>query len=102
VRLPRPIGQTVSIVGALIIGEATVKAGIVSPPTVIVVSTTGISTFIIPRYNISQSIRFLRFPLIILAASLGLYRVFIGILFILIHLTKLRSFSVPFLSPIAP
>jgi spore germination protein KA len=102
VRLPRPIGQTVSIVGALVIGEAAVKAGIVSPSTVIIVATTGISTFIIPRYNISQSIRILRYLFMILAASFGLYGIFIGFLFILTHLAKLRSFGVPFLSPLAP
>ncbi|WP_232229073.1 spore germination protein [Paenibacillus zanthoxyli] len=102
VRLPRPVGQAVSIVGALVIGEASVSAGIVSAPMVIIVSITGIASFIIPSYSQAITIRLLRFPMMFLAGSLGLYGVLLGVLFILIHMTRLRSFGVPYLSPIAP
>lgn len=102
VRLPSIAGQTVSIVGALVIGEAAVRAGIVSASMVIIVSITGIASFIIPRYNLALSIRVLRFAMMILSAVLGLYGIFLGIFAILIHMAKLRSFGVPYLSPLAP
>ncbi|WP_042208796.1 spore germination protein [Paenibacillus durus] len=102
VRLPRPVGQAVSIVGALVIGEASVSAGIVSAPMVIIVSITGIASFIIPSYSQAITIRLLRFPMMFLAGTLGLYGVLLGVLFILIHMARLRSFGVPYLSPLAP
>ncbi|NEY20301.1 spore germination protein [Bacillus ginsengihumi] len=102
IRLPRPIGSAVSIVGALVIGQAAVQAGIVSAPVVIIVSSTGIASFTVPRYNLGTAYRILRFPLLILAGTLGLYGIVIGVFFILAHLLKLRSFGVPYLSPIAP
>lgn len=99
-RLPKPIGQTVSIVGALVIGEAAVTAGIVSAPLVIVVATTGIASFMFPSYSFSSAIRLLRFMMIFLAGNLGFYGILLGVFFILIHLVQLRSFGVPYLSPI--
>jgi spore germination protein len=102
IRLPRPIGGTVSIVGALVIGQSAVQAGIVGAPLVIVVSITGIASFMFPSYSLTGAIRLLRFPMMILAAMLGLYGILLGIFFILIHLTRLHSFGVPYLSPVAP
>lgn len=102
IRLPSPAGQTVSIVGALVIGEAAVKAGIVSSSMVIIVSITGISSFIIPRYNLALSIRVLRFGIMILSGTLGLYGLYMGVLCLLIHLARIESFGIPYLSPLAP
>lgn len=102
VRLPKPVGQTVSIVGALVIGEAAVTAGIVSPPMVIVVALTAIASFAIPAFNIAISIRILRFPLMVISGVLGFYGIMLGLVAILIHLCSLHSFGVPYFSPIAP
>lgn len=102
VRLPRPVGQAVSIVGALVIGEAAVQAGIVSPAMVIVVAVTAIASFTIPAFNAAITIRMLRFPVMALAAVLGFYGIMLGVLAILIHLCSLRSFGVPYLAPVAP
>ncbi|WP_373228755.1 spore germination protein [Cohnella sp.] len=102
VRMPRQVGQAVSIVGALVIGQAAVEAGIISAPVVIIVATTGIASFTIPRFNFSYGIQFLRFPMILLAGTLGLYGIVLGFLGILLHVTSLRSFGVPYFSPIAP
>ncbi|MDR4947558.1 spore germination protein [Neobacillus cucumis] len=102
VRLPKIVGQAVSILGALVIGQAAVEAGIVSAPMVIVVSITGIASFTIPRFNMAISIRLLRFPFIFLAGMFGLFGIVLGILIILTHLSKLRSFGIPYLSPVAP
>ena len=102
VRLPRPIGQAISIVGVLVIGEAAIRAGIVGPPMVIVVSMTGIASFVVPHFNLAIGLRLLRFPLIVLASVLGIFGVVVGFLAILVHLCSLRSFGIPYLWPVAP
>ncbi|MFC4560083.1 spore germination protein [Virgibacillus kekensis] len=101
-RLPKQIGSAVSIVGALVIGEAAVSAGIVSAPMVIVVALTGVASFTIPRYSASAAIRMLRFPMIILAGTLGLLGIILGIITIVVHMATIRSFGEPYLSPMAP
>ncbi|MCL4440970.1 MAG: spore germination protein [Firmicutes bacterium] len=100
VRLPRPIGQAVSIVGALVIGDAAVSAGLVSAPAVIVVALTGISAFVV----ISQSDAniFLRLFFTIMAGFAGFFGLILGVVLVLTHLASLRSFGVPYLSPVAP
>lgn len=102
VRLPRSIGQAVSIVGALVIGQSAVQAGIVSPLMVIIVAFTGIASFTFSSYALGIAIRILRFPLMILAGFLGLFGVMIGIIMISVHLASLRSLGIPYLSPVAP
>jgi len=102
IRLPKPVGQAVSIVGGLVIGEAVVQANMVSPTTVIVVALTGIASFGIPSYSFALAIRILRFCMIFLAATLGLYGMLLGLLVMQAHLVSLRSFGVPYFAPIAP
>lgn len=102
VRLPRPVGQTISIVGALVIGQAAVQAGIISAPIIIIVSLTGIASFLIPHPEMSQAISILRFPLIISAGTFGLYGLTAFMLAILIHLVSLRSIGVHYMTPLAP
>ncbi|HJV17199.1 MAG TPA: spore germination protein, partial [Bacillales bacterium] len=101
-RLPRSVGQAVSIVGALVIGQAAVQAGFVSPVMVIVVALTAIANFSTPTFAMAISARLLRFVLMGLATMLGFYGIMIGIMFMTIHLCSLRSFGVPYMSPIAP
>ncbi|WP_284037897.1 spore germination protein [Neobacillus sp. 114] len=101
-RLPKQVGAAVSIVGALVIGQAAVQAGLVSPLMVIVVAITGIASFMIPRYSEGVALRLIRFPIMMLAGTMGLYGLALGFIAIVIHLCKLRSFGVPYLSPIAP
>lgn len=102
VRLPVPVGQAVTIVGALVIGQAAVQAGLVSATMVIVVAATGIASFTFPRFNFGIAIRLIRFPMILLSATLGLFGITIGLLAILTHLCAMRSFGVPYLSPVSP
>ncbi|MDN5362831.1 MAG: spore germination protein [Moorella sp. (in: firmicutes)] len=102
VRLPRPVGQALSIVGALVIGQAAVNAGLVSPAMVIIVALTGISSFVMPAFAMAITLRLLRFPLLLLAGTAGFYGIALGLLVILVHLTTLRSFGVPYLAPVAP
>lgn len=101
-RLPKQIGQALSIVGALVIGQASVQAGIVSPATVIVVALTGISSFAIPAQGMATAIRLLRFVFTILGGALGLYGMMLGVVMLLFHLASLRSFGIPYLYPVAP
>lgn len=102
IRMPRAIGSAMSIVGALVIGQAAVQAGLVSAGMVIVVSFTAISNFVAPSLSIAIAARLLRFGLMILAGTLGLFGIMAGMLAILIHLASLRSFGVPYLMPLAP
>lgn len=100
VRLPRPVGQAVSIVGALVIGEAAVTAGLVSGLMVIVVALTAVSSFVVPVYTDVAAI--LRMIFLILAGVLGIFGVGIGLLVLLVHIVSLRSFGTPYLAPLAP
>lgn len=102
VRLPRQIGQAISVVGALVIGQAAVEAGIVSTATVIVVSITAIASFATPTVAIATSARIIRFALIIISSMFGFYGLVIGLLFMTLHLCGLRSFGIPYMAPLAP
>lgn len=102
IRMPRAIGPAISIVGALVIGQAAVEAGIISAVMVIVVSMTAISSFAIPNYEMSNAVRLIRFIFMFLAGTLGLYGVFMGLIIMILHLCKIKSINIPYLTPIAP
>jgi len=102
VRMPRVIGPAISIVGALVLGQAAVQAGLVSGAMVIVVSFTAIANFVIPAINMAIAARLTRFMLMLLGATLGLFGIISGLMFLLIHMASLRSFGVPYLVPVAP
>ncbi|WP_433582750.1 spore germination protein [Paenibacillus amylolyticus] len=102
IRIPKTVGQAVSIVGTLVIGQAAVDAGVVSAAMVIIVSITAISSYVIPENGLSISVRILRFVLMILAAAFGFYGILIVLLITVTHLCSLRSFGVPYMSPFAP
>ncbi|OEH86774.1 hypothetical protein BHU72_00430 [Desulfuribacillus stibiiarsenatis] len=102
IRLPAQIGQAVSIVGALIIGQAAVEAGIVSPVLVVVVALSGIASFVIPSYRLAIAFRLIRFAILLSSGILGLIGItFVALLF-LIHLSSMHSFGVPYFEPVAP
>ncbi|MFS0727956.1 spore germination protein [Paenibacillus sp. 1P07SE] len=102
VRLPGPIGPTIGIVGALVVGQAAVQAGIVSPIMVIIVALTTIGSFASPSYSAAISLRMLRFPMMIAASLFGLYGIMLLLIIIIIHLCTLKSFGVSYLSPMTP
>ena len=99
VRLPTAIGHTIGIVGGLIVGEAAVSAKLISPMVVIIVAITAIASFAVPDYGLTTAFRLLKYFVIILSATLGLYGFIISMLLILTHLVTLKSFNVPYLSP---
>ncbi|MFD3449391.1 spore germination protein [Microbacteriaceae bacterium 4G12] len=101
-RLPTPIGQTVGIVGGIIIGQASVQAGIVSNIMIIVVAVTAIASFNIPNYDMGATVRLLRFPLMLGAALFGIVGIVIGWMTLVAHLISLESLGTPYGSPLAP
>ena len=100
VRLPRPVGQALSIVGALVIGESAVSAGLIGAPMVIVVAITAISGFLVPTQNNSAVV--LRLILLVLSAMFGGFGLTLGLLGALVHLSALESFGYSYLSPTVP
>ncbi|MGD6794422.1 spore germination protein [Metabacillus indicus] len=102
IRLPTPISQTIGVVGGLVIGTAVVEANLVSNTMLIVVAITAISSFVIPSNELSTSIRILGFPLMVFAALFGIFGIVIGLMFVLIHMSKLKSLGHPYLYPLAP
>jgi len=99
-RLPAPIGQTVGMVGGIIVGEAAVRAGIVSPIMVIIVAFTAISSFATPNYSLAAGIRVLTFVVLGAAAFLGLYGIALVFMALVVHLVTLKSFGSHYLSPL--
>ena len=99
VRLPGAMGNTIGIVGGLIIGQAAVDANLVSPIVVIVVAFTALCSFSIPNEEFAFSFRILKFYMILMSAWLGFFGFLLGLLTVLIHLSRLRSFGIPYLMP---
>ncbi len=102
IRMPRAGGQTVSVIGALVLGQAAVEAGIVTPLLTIVVALTGIASFAIPAYNMAVAGRLCRFIFMILSASMGLYGITLGLIALIAHMNSLSSFGVPYMAPFSP
>jgi len=102
IRLPSPIGQTVGVVGGLVLGQAAVAAGIVSNVMIIVVALTGMANFIIPNYEVALAVRLVRFPLMILAAMFGIVGISVGSTILFTHLISLKSFGQPYMIPFFP
>jgi len=100
-RLPGPIGQTVSILGGLVVGNAAVDARIVSPAVLIVVAIAGVAGYTAPSQDMANALRLWRFLLAILASIAGLFGLVLGAAGLIYHLAGLESFGVPYLTPFA-
>lgn len=101
-RLPTKIGQTLGIVGAIVIGQATVEAALTSNILLIIIALAALSSFTTPIYKMSNAVRVLRYPFIILASLWGGLGIYVGILLLIVHLSRLKSFGVPYLLPVYP
>ncbi|WP_240547750.1 spore germination protein [Paenibacillus lignilyticus] len=101
-RLPTKIGQTIGIVGGIVIGQAGVQAGLTSNILIIAVASSTIASFVIPNYTMSASIRLIRFGLILLAGFWGNLGLALGLAAVMIHLSGMTSFGSSYLTPIAP
>ncbi|MCH6267345.1 spore germination protein [Neobacillus citreus] len=101
-RLPTKIGQTLGIVGGIVIGQATVEAALTSNILLILVALAALSSFTTPIYKMSNAVRLLRYPFILLAAIWGGLGIYVGIVFLIGHLLRLKSFGVPYMLPLFP
>ncbi|MCJ8007304.1 spore germination protein [Lederbergia wuyishanensis] len=101
-RLPSKVGQTMGIVGGIVIGQATVEAGLTSNILIIIVAFSALGAFTAPVYEMGTAIRIARFPFIILAGIWGLNGIIIGVCVLMVHLLKLTSLNKPYLAPLYP
>ncbi len=99
IHLPQSVGQSVSIIGGIVMGSAAVEAGIISPLALIAVSVTGICGFVLPNRDLATAIRVWRFALAVLSAIGGLWGTAIGVVILTVHLGKLKSLDIPYLIP---
>lgn len=102
VRLPAPVGQTIGIVGGIVIGQAIVQAGLVSNIMVIVVAFTAIASFILPNYDMVAAVRLLRFAMMAAASVFGIVGIIIGVMLLTGHLIAMESLGTPYGTPYAP
>ncbi|GAA3407465.1 spore germination protein [Paenibacillus hodogayensis] len=102
VRLPAPVGQTVGIVGGIVIGQAIVQAGLVSNIMVIVVAFTAIASFILPNYDMVAAVRLIRFVMMAAASLFGIVGIIVGLMTLIGHLIALESLGTPYGTPFAP
>lgn len=102
VRLPQQVGPAVSIVGAIVLGQAAIQAGFASPGLVIVIASAAIASFAVPNFEAIVALRIARFPILLLASTLGLFGLSFGLVMIVFHLASLKSFGVPMLALYTP
>ncbi|WP_404447081.1 spore germination protein [Sutcliffiella horikoshii] len=101
IRMPKAVGQTVAIVGGLIIGDAAIRAGLASATMIVVVALTAVATFTLVNQSLTGTVSVLRIYIMLLGVFLGIYGVFIGLFSILFYLARLESFKVGYLEPIS-
>ncbi|AZN42354.1 spore germination protein [Paenibacillus albus] len=102
VRLPRAVGQTVTVVGGLIVGDAAIRAGLTSPSMLVVTAVTAVATFTLVNQSLNGSVTVIRFYMMIASSFLGLFGFFISLFSVMLYLCTLESFGMPFLKPLAP
>lgn len=102
IRLPSTIGQTLTVIGGLIIGDAAIRAGLVSPSTVVVGAITAVASATLVNQSLSTAVSVIRFGLFFASSILGMYGMILGLILLLAYASRLRSFGVPYLTPVSP
>ncbi|UFJ42624.1 spore germination protein [Brevibacillus humidisoli] len=101
-RLPAPVGPTLSVVGGLIIGDAAIRSGLTSPAMVVISAVTAVSSFTLVNQSLNGTITLLRLVVLLASSVLGLFGFLISSFAILLYLAALRSFGIPYLAPLSP
>lgn len=101
-RIPLPIGQTITTIGGLIIGDSAIRAGLVSPSTVVVGALTAVSAVTLVNQTLSTALSLVRLFLFIMASALGMYGMLLGLVLLVFYMARLRSFGIPYLAPLSP
>ncbi|WP_127531106.1 spore germination protein [Paenibacillus kobensis] len=102
VRLPRPVGQTVSVVGGLIVGDAAIRAGLTSPTMLVAAAVTAVATFTLVNQSLNGTVSVIRLFILMLSSLLGIFGFFISLFAVIVYICSLESFGHPYLLPIAP
>ncbi|MBD2867557.1 spore germination protein [Paenibacillus arenilitoris] len=102
VRLPRPVGQTVSVVGGLIVGDAAIRAGLSSPTMLVVAAVSAVATFTLVNQSLNGSVTIIRYGILLTSSLLGVFGFFVGVFAVIIYLSSMESFGRSYLEPLAP
>ena len=102
IRLPKAVGQTIAVLGGLIIGDAAIRAGLTSPTMLVVSATTAVATFTLVNQTLSGTVSIIRLYILLWSSILGMLGFFIGMLSLLAYLSVLESFGLPYLAPVSP
>lgn len=102
IRLPKAVGQTIAVLGGLIIGDAAIRAGLTSPTMLVVSATTAVATFTLVNQTLSGTVSIIRLFILVLSSIFGLFGFFVGMLCLVAYLSILESFGLPYLAPISP
>jgi len=101
-RLPKAVGQTVAVVGGLIVGDAAIRAGLGSPTMLVVAAVNAVATFTLVNQSLSGTVSILKFGVLLISNFFGMFGFFISLMGILLYLSTLESFGIPYLAPISP
>ena len=99
---PRAVGQTVTVVGGLIVGDAAIRASLTSPTMLVITAVTAVSTFTLVNQSLNGSVTVIRLFIIFASAVLGLFGFFISLFAVMLYLCSLESFGMPYMQPLAP
>ncbi len=100
VRMPTAVGQTITIVGGLIIGDASIRAGLASPTIIVVIALTAVATYTLVNQSLSGTVTILRFSILMISSFLGIFGLFISSFAVLIYLCQLESFKLNYMEPL--
>ncbi len=101
IRLPKPVGQTVTVVGGLIIGDAAIRSGLASPALLMVTAATAVASFTLVNQSLTGTVTLIRIYMLLISSVLGVYGFFIGLISVVGYTSTLTSFGIPYWSPIA-